>query len=487
MPTDQPGIAGEALCQLLLSPATLALLAPALPAPTAVQPQCAWASSTTLRILLPPASQIWAGDSIALRAAAIALAHSPAQPPFSSGTVFLEPPLDAAPPTARISGPSSVSLCLPTFSLSAAESAGGGSYSLSFIWSATASRGNLSALSSYIAQAGAGGAALTPRLEIPTALLPPESPVTFGLRVRSRLNLSSEIATHLVTASAQTPTVEILGSVERRVSGAAGRVLIEAAAASPCHGSVPLTFLWTATWTATSNGEGGEANGRDDGTDSPLASLLSSPLELVDDKTAPFLSLPPYSLRPRTSYRFSLRVGLLTASGALDQASTANTSVLLHVPSLPLVARISTADGRTTSTAATLRLDASASFDPDVPPTESAERPMRYEWRCAVAASPATRCIDALGGELLSLPSTAAVQLPAGTLPPGEFVFTGADCEDSKSPRRLASVKPPCHQHQHTHPPLRSDTNTHTAPTPSPRVHRVALPTPPASHPPPLQ
>ena len=89
----------------------------------------------------------------------------------------------------------------------------------------------------------------------------------------------------------------------------------------------------------------------------------------------------------------------------------------------PLRASIAGGGARSIGSSEGLVLDASASFDPDVSPTDRSGDDLTFTWSCnerqlnasTNASSPS--CVDAAGG-IVQLPAARRVEFPAGTFAP---------------------------------------------------------------------
>ena len=152
----------------------------------------------------------------------------------------------------------------------------------------------------------------------------------------------------------------------------------------------------------------------------------------LEAEAGPTVVLPRGSL-PAGEYAIRVRAAL---PGAVPP-QTAETLISFDAAPGALATRV-LGGGREAGAGQVLRLDASASLDPDAPQDGLAG--MGFAWACVEVAS-GQRCRDSRSGLALALPRVAAVEVPAGALAPGgSYTLTVTVSKDGRAASAATTV-----------------------------------------------
>ncbi|KAG8462819.1 hypothetical protein KFE25_001592 [Diacronema lutheri] len=450
-PTDRAGMSGLGTCAALLDDATArALAGDDDDDDNDASVGCYWRDDTTLIAQLGVGTSLRAGSTVTLRAGAVLPAGCAA--PGAGGCAGLGAtgsaliPRDAPcvgvceRPQARLNGPALLSACADEgLRLDAAESTGGGAFGLRFEWRVDEARTD-------------GGAALNARLATADAAVPllrlngtelggaGARAWLFLLRGTNLFGEASDVLEWRVERAPDgtfTPTLAIDGARQLEVAPSNALLLQGRASAASCwqaqralageSTSVRISFEWEHESTALRAG-GGALSGA-------AAAEASLPLGRSDRST---LLLPPLSLRPEYIYTLRLRA---TMGGDARAAASARVEVAVRAqPVQPVLA----GGDRRVPRDLPLRVDASRSYDPNVPAAVGSGAALAYEWsvtrtRDAAGAPIGAGSAEALvslggdsgggdggggdgggGGAAVSL-TESALLVPAGTLEAGTY------------------------------------------------------------------
>ena len=396
---------GQGFCGQLLDAATVQLLQRSDRTPNggvddgSGDATCVWPSSTMVQVLLAAGTALSVDSKLTLANGTIGSAQHPGSAPFSSGSIRLSMPPAAEQPVVQLSGPGVISPCETSTEISTAFSSGGGSFGLVYNWSVGGGGGSSTApLKTYLA-------GLSPTrstsIAIPSRLVPIGAVATIYVSAQSAVGLTSPQAEHILhRLSSPLPTVAIDGSRYVHLPSTALPHLFVASGSAPCVSSVRLQYSWSVSrW-----GEDG----------SSLTVATSS---------SPTLLLDAYALEPGSTY---VVVVVAKTSDTLPLVSPPYIAEI-SVGSAALVARLSGGDARLASVSDEVTLDASASHDPNLPPSlRPTDASLGVVWSCFAireTLDPPAACVDA-SGALLALPARTKVTIPPGGLPVGSYLFS---------------------------------------------------------------
>ena len=192
-------------------------------------------------------------------------------------------------------------------------------------------------------------------ITVPKSIFSPDGSLTISLLLQNFLGASSASTSSItILSSTSIPQVKIPGSSQLSFFRGNSLHLFASAAASSCDNasSLALTYSWKVYQDATY-----------------LPSIFSTSLN-----NRVFL-LPSFSLNVLT--RYTVRVTVTTVSGVSN-----SDSVLVYVERSGVQAMIAGGTQRKVSSLASLKLDASASYDIDYPTSSN----LTYSWSCFVTA-----------------------------------------------------------------------------------------------------
>lgn len=407
-PTNRGGMSGVDLCSLVLTDSTVAEIRGG----SSDEPECFWVDDSTMRANLNFQTSLRPGSTIGLRDRVVAprdwrvagtsdpCSATDASPYYctlseSMAIDFDEPCVGGCPvPVADISGVSQISFCPgESFSLDGRLSSNGGIVPLRFTWRVVS---NLTDFPSQItaklapfnaANGGAGSSTIT------LSDLPGESYV-FALRVNSFLGISSPVTRWpLVRTGGASPTIVIDGASEQRVLPSSAVSVQAAATVAACFegSSNQIDFLWANDLTLVT-----------------ATSAASSARVNITNPTKSAIAFSRFTFTPGLTYQLTLTASM---PGFSDATTTA--SVRLVVERVDLQAVIS-GGARTVGQGNPVVVDASASFDPNVPLAESAAG-LQFAWAVRRLNGTLSTAFDL--GALAT--NESVLTLPGGTLAAG--------------------------------------------------------------------
>ena len=441
--TDHAGMAaGASDCARILRPDLVAALGDA--------PRCLWVTDEALSVYLGAGATVMPGDLVALRPGVLRSANRLSRPSNASAVIAAPPVLQAL--LVSLSGPATVDPCSDLTVAAHAPSP----RPLSFAWRALNDDGLAAAL------AGLTG----PTLYLPSGtpdLATPGKSYLIGVRATSFLGVQSDEVVIAVTklqrpAPRLTFTPSVL-SVTRAES-----VRMRANALFSECGAVreTLLFQWSqvlaripppAQQCASAPALSPRRVTQVSGPSAIPASLLSASVAALSFPAADLVAGGTYELAARVSLAgLAPRLPCSRAAHRLcpcepdaprafpgaagDPASASEARVKLHVAMQPLQARLAGGSALRATTAAPLRLDASASRDPD---DDAPGAPLlAFAWSCSLASAvgSAGPCKDR-DGRKLALPATALLTIPALELSPSQeapYLFTVTVSKAGKAP-----------------------------------------------------
>jgi hypothetical protein len=152
----------------------------------------------------------------------------------------------------------------------------------------------------------------------------------------------------------------------------------------------------------------------------------------LEAEAGPTVVLPRGSL---AAGEYAIRVRAALPGAVPPQ--TAETVISFDAAPGALAARV-LGGGREAGAGQVLRLDASASLDPDAP--QDGLSGMGFAWACVEVAS-GQRCRDPRSGLALTLPRVAALEVPAGALAPGgSYTLTVTVSKDGRASSAATTV-----------------------------------------------
>jgi hypothetical protein len=357
--------------------------------------QCAWTSSTSFIIMFDKGATLLPDSHIFIRENAVMSTRRNSR--FASGSVRLLVPHDAMSPEPIIDGPAMISPC-DSLTMDASSTYGDGGRDMIFQWGLTFGPPNRADVMSIILALPSTQRVLT----IPNGTLLPATRYNFTLKVQNFVEQQKSVSFPVFVASTETPQVLIIGRRLRETLSSRAIALRGQAALSTCTTAADsgIDFSWT-----------------------QISGAQIAPWPAQSIKTSSSLYLPQNTLVPGQKY--TMRVSAVLSNNPMGSSFA---DVSIQVISSPVLAVIDGGD-RTHSTGLDLTLDASRSSDPD-----GSLQPFTFTWSCSPDP-----CFDDVSGLLVL--NEAVRNIPAGTLTPGEFVFTVSVSKDPGPRTSQASVR----------------------------------------------
>jgi len=398
-PTDRAGMYGRAPCNILLDAPTLKILQ----GNHTTEPMCTWTDDDTFYAELSFNSAVRPGSALAVRDVVAPKGYA------CLGNQSLCAPsvatVDEASPcgsqgcdalTVVIDGPSAVPACENVTVRLDALVAGGGSMQSTFAWRAdVVGSDEAPALNAILSQ--------LPSDQSTVDLSLPRGGSTFVLEVTATSKLlpgsAPATATFVIErTAAASPVLTIDGTRQQRALPSARLVLASSVLVASCwHGSHRVEFEWTHVRTV------------DTSSSEPLNHALA-----LESTATSSLALEPFSLYAGRTYEFEVRAYMADDPGA---ATTARVSV--DVLRENLRAEVG-GTFRQVSVGAALELDASRSFDPNVPSAErDTEGTLSFAWNITRPGVDASA--TALGASLDDVDLASPVLTLTGALPVGAW------------------------------------------------------------------
>lgn len=390
-PTDRAGKAGVFPCAEVVDDATALVLR----GTYSEAATCHWEDDSTLVAALNVRSAIRAGDTVTLRPGSVRPAGVHVECPHplcaeGSALISVDNPCNGActPPTASVSGPTTVSSCgEAALRLDASTSSGGGILPLTYVWALDPSRSDdVTAIDGQLASFSG------PVVEVSGFT---GTQYVFLVRAHSEmLDVTSEPVEWLVT----------------RVSGTPPTVTIDGAPTITTRPSSPLVLSGVATvaecWNASASASAVAYNWTHTATRDAATGLTAAGVEMLSlpGGTKATIVVPAFSLAPGLVYTFSL-----TASMAIEPMASSTATIEVMVEAEPLRAVIAGGD-RKVSRAELLEVDGSQSSNPNVLP---AEQELVFRWVVRQSAEGDVVAVDGADNATLSV--------AAGTLDVGNY------------------------------------------------------------------